>query len=352
MNKGAQDLTTQYLRSQDAAEVLGYSVQHTRLLIRQGKLKAQKLGRDWLVVRESVAEYQTLLAFCDQQQQRRPTRADRIVNVASVPMRSPFRYPGGKTWLVPRIRQWLRSRSKPFRELIEPFAGGGIIGLTSVFEDLVERASLVELDEDVAAVWRTVLNGNGEWLANRIAEFELTRENIKGVLKRASVSLRQRAFATIIRNRINRGGILAPGAGTVKKGENGRGLHSRWYPETLRRRILDIVQIKNRLAFLQGDGITVLRQRADEEDLAFFIDPPYTIAGRRLYKYAEIDHEALFDAANSVTGDFLMTYDDATEILKLAETHGFQVRKVPMKNTHHDKKMELVIGRDLSWLSE
>ncbi len=32
-----------------------------------------------------------------------------IVNVASVPQRSPFRYPGGKTWLVPRIRQWLKS---------------------------------------------------------------------------------------------------------------------------------------------------------------------------------------------------------------------------------------------------
>ena len=24
-----------------------------------------------------------------------------IVNVASVPQRSPFRYPGGKTWLIP-----------------------------------------------------------------------------------------------------------------------------------------------------------------------------------------------------------------------------------------------------------
>jgi len=30
-----------------------------------------------------------------------------IVNVASVPQRSPFRYPGGKTWLVPLVRQWL-----------------------------------------------------------------------------------------------------------------------------------------------------------------------------------------------------------------------------------------------------
>ena len=29
------------------------------------------------------------------------------VNVASVPQRSPFRYPGGKTWLVPYVRSWL-----------------------------------------------------------------------------------------------------------------------------------------------------------------------------------------------------------------------------------------------------
>jgi hypothetical protein len=30
-----------------------------------------------------------------------------VVNVASVPKLSPFRYPGGKTWFIPYIRQWL-----------------------------------------------------------------------------------------------------------------------------------------------------------------------------------------------------------------------------------------------------
>jgi DNA adenine methylase len=35
---------------------------------------------------------------------RMPT-PNKIVNVASVPQRSPFRYPGGKTWLVPIVRQ-------------------------------------------------------------------------------------------------------------------------------------------------------------------------------------------------------------------------------------------------------
>lgn len=47
------------------------------------------------------------------------------------------------------------------------------------------------------------------------------------------------AFQTILRNRINRGGILAPGAGRIKNGESGKGKKSRWYPDTLRRMTYD-----------------------------------------------------------------------------------------------------------------
>src|SRR6058998_3882107 len=43
------------------------------------------------------------------------------VNVASVPQRSPFRYPGGKTWLVPYIRSWLGHKRQCPSVLVEPF---------------------------------------------------------------------------------------------------------------------------------------------------------------------------------------------------------------------------------------
>ena len=58
-----------------------------------------------------------------------------VVNVATVPQRSPLRYPGGKTWLVPHIREWL-AKTTP-EVLIEPFAGGAIVSLTGVMEGLV-----------------------------------------------------------------------------------------------------------------------------------------------------------------------------------------------------------------------
>ncbi len=47
-----------YLSVNEVAKKLNYTVQHTRLLIRQGKIQADKIGRDWLVVNESVAKYQ------------------------------------------------------------------------------------------------------------------------------------------------------------------------------------------------------------------------------------------------------------------------------------------------------
>lgn len=43
--------------TQQAADVLNYSVQHTRLLIRQGRLQGEKIGRDWLIRRDSFDQF-------------------------------------------------------------------------------------------------------------------------------------------------------------------------------------------------------------------------------------------------------------------------------------------------------
>lgn len=41
-----------------------------------------------------------------------------------------------------------------------------------------------------------------------------------------------------------------------------------------------------------------------------------------------------------------MTYDNDREVEALALRHGLRVARVPMKNTHHEKKFELVISRN------
>ena len=279
----------------------------------------------------------------------------KIVNVASVPQRSPFRYPGGKTWLVPQVRDWLRSLPKRPTLFIEPFGGGGIISLTVACEQLADRVLMVELDAGVAAVWKTIVEGDAAWLGEEIVRFTLTPETFRERLARPADTTAELAFQTILKNRVNRGGILAPGAGVSKVGENGKGILSRWYPQTLRRRILDIAMVRDRITFIEGDGLAVLRQHRERADTVTFIDPPYTAggkrAGSRLYNHTELDHGELFAITASFSGDFLMTYDDAAELHQLAAHHRFQTRTIAMKNTHHAKMNELLIGRRLDWLA-
>jgi len=276
------------------------------------------------------------------------------VNVASVPQRSPFRYPGGKTWFVPTFREWVRNKFPRPRVLVEPFAGGGIISLTALFENHVETVVMAELDEEIAAVWQSVVNDDAKWLAKRILDFDLTKENVIREISHTANSVKEKAFQTILKNRTFHGGILADGSGFLKYGENGKGIRSRWYPRTLSRRFNDLALIAKRIDFRWADGQNVIREFASVLDAVFFIDPPYTAggkkAGRRLYRHCDLDHEALFSLCEMIRGDFLITYDNAKEVIIMARRHGFQMRLIPMTNTHHTKMEELVIGKDLSWM--
>lgn len=278
------------------------------------------------------------------------------VNVASVPQRSPFRYPGGKTWFVPTFRKWVKQMNFQPRLLVEPFAGGGIISLTAIFENLVDSVLMVELDEDIAAVWQAVVAGDSRWLATRILNFELEREAVIEEIAKRPKSNRKRAFQTILKNRTYHGGILAEGSGLLKYGESGKGIRSRWYPKTLARRFENLDLIKDRVEFRCEDGLEVMAKQAGNVENIFFLDPPYTAggkkAGKRLYRHFELDHERLFSLCEDIKGDFLLTYDNALEVRELARRHSFEMRLIPMTNTHHAKMEELVIGKNLAWMDD
>lgn len=283
---------------------------------------------------------------------------DQAVNVASVPKRSPFRYPGGKTWLVPRIRHWMRHlervRGNKPKVLVEPFAGGGIVSLTVAAEKLVDKAILVELDKEVSAVWETIIKGDAEKFAKRIVDFKLTLESAGEIIAVEWKTTEDIAFRTIVKNRTFHGGILAAGSGFLKYGEAGKGILSRWYPETLYKRILAIAGYKEKLEIISGDAFPVMKKHAAKKDYVWFIDPPYTASGKkagsRLYTHFVLDHEKLFEQTAKLKGDFLMTYDNAEGVLDLAKQHGFDTQLIAMTNTHHAEMKELLIGRNLDWV--
>lgn len=276
------------------------------------------------------------------------TRKSKVVNVASVPQRSPFRYPGGKTWLIPTVRKWLR-QEKGAEQLIEPFAGGGIVSLTAAFENLAKQITMTELDDEVAAVWKTILSDDNEWLANKILKFDLTQKNISDEYTNPNKEIKDLAFCTILKNRTSHGGIITKGAGMMKNGENGKGISSRWYAQTLAKRIRAIDYIKNKIEFHQTDAFKVIEENRNDKGAFFFIDPPYMKAGRRLYTHFEIDHERLFYLTSKIEGKYMLTYDNNDSVKNLARKYRLPFKTVPMKTTHNLKKNEILICNDFDW---
>ena len=271
-----------------------------------------------------------------------------VPNVASVPQRSPLRYPGGKTWLIPHVRAWLGAQPSPPRLLIEPFCGGGIVSLTAVMEDLAGRVLMAEIDRDVAAFWHAALRC-GDELRERLLGFAPTRESVGRIERKDPGGVLDRGFRTLVLNRTRRGGILAPGAALTRNGENGKGIRSRWYPETIAARLCAIQSHADRITFCETDGLQLLAATAGSPGAVVFADPPYTAggksAGSRLYAAHEFDHPLLFEILGDAGCDFLMTYDRAPEIVALVERHGFHAVEVSMKNGHHARMPELVITR-------
>ena len=270
------------------------------------------------------------------------------VNVASVVQRSPLRYPGGKTWLIPHVQTWLdRIHPKPAL-LLEPFCGGGIVSLSAVMEEWVKRCCMFELDRDVAAFWHAALR-HGPALAEKVLQFDFSRAAVNALASQPPRDVLEHGFRTLVLNRTRRGGILAPGAAFTKTGENGKGLGSRWYPQTIADRLKAISARAERIGFFEGNGMALLEVMlgALDREIAVFADPPYTAggkrAGRRLYAHHEIDHGRLFELLDDSTAEFLMTYDEAPEIVALIRRHAFHAVRVVMKNGHHNRIPELVV---------
>lgn len=51
-----------YITTDEAAEISGYHVNYIRRIMRQGKVKGRKIGLVWLIERDSLQAYLTLVA--------------------------------------------------------------------------------------------------------------------------------------------------------------------------------------------------------------------------------------------------------------------------------------------------
>ena len=105
-----------------------------------------------------------------------------------------------------------------------------------------------------------------------IPQPDLKRKDAKAELAKSPQSRRELAFQTVLKNRTAHGGILAAGAGVLKHGENGKGILSRWYPQTIAKRITNIEFVIKRLEFIHGNAFGTMTEYRKDEMSELLID--------------------------------------------------------------------------------
>lgn len=226
--------------------------------------------------------------------------------------------------------------------------------MAAVAEGLARRARLVELDQDIAAVWQAMLGPDTYQLALKVGNLDPTYETVRRVLDSEPRTTLQRAFRILVRNRVSFRGVMTAHAGLTRQGRDETGFRQMWNGERLAERILAIHSLRDRLEFEHGDGLAALERYANDRRTAVFADPPYTdedaVLASQFYRHHVINHERLFELAAGTAGPTLLTYDPSPTVLSLAARHGLDARTLTVYTAQLQYKRELLIGRDLSWL--
>lgn len=260
---------------------------------------------------------------------------------------SPFRYPGGKSGLRWKVISWIRQLGYRPRNFVEPFAGGASVGLAIAELDLAEQITLVEIDPNVSAVWEVILGREANAFAARIRSFVLSEASARATLSGKESDRLAIAFRCLLLNRIARGGIMAPGAGWLNRGEADKGIHSRWYPETLAKRIEAIYALRKKVTFISGDGLEALSDFSAVPQTVAFVDPPYVAQGRgaglRLYRHYNVDCEMLFNKARAFSGPMIITYHRSEIVQRHAKRVGIECHTVNMHTAHTVAKRQLIL---------
>ncbi len=228
-------------------------------------------------------------------------------------LKSPLRYPGGKSRAIPKILEQL---PESFSELREPFVGGG-----SVFINIRQKFPAVkvwinDLNYDLYCFWKIAQANTGE-LADRITKIKNETKNgrelfdeFRGTLNKDLLEF-DRALRFFVLNRITFSGTVDSG------GYSELAYHSRFTHSSISR-LLSLEPL------LQNVKITNLGYRdvilEPGNNVFVFLDPPYLVATKsRLYGkngdlHLGFDHKQFADDMKKCQHPWLITYDDSAEI--------------------------------------
>ena len=291
-------------------------------------------------------------------------------------IKSPLRYPGGKSRALKFLTQFLPKDIDEFRE---PFFGGGSLGLYVAQNPQYSGVKIYanDLNYELFCFWQSLqrdctglISGILE-LKSRFAE---GKELYNFILSRRNDELDEltRGIDFFILNRITFSGVVDSGGYSQKSYE------SRFTPSSIER-LKTTSKILGNFAFFSSDYREFLREKSldkgienipkasdtiqgkngdkssDEKSVFLFLDPPYFSAsksklyGKKGILHTNFDHFELCEVLKSTKHKFLLTYDDSAFIRDLYKDFclkewSLQYGMNNFKQTNAPKGKELLIS--------
>lgn len=234
-------------------------------------------------------------------------------------MKSPLRYPGGKSRAIAQIMPHI-IEAVPISEFREPFVGGGSVFLAAKRHfGLDLPCAINDLNLDLVSFWRTVQT-NVDALADAVetmrAQYHDNGRGLHRYLKDdyAPDTEFRRAIRFFIMNRITFSGVMDAG------GYSQQAFDKRFTPSSIQR-LREVAPLLANVTITHGDYEPLLHQAG--ENVFIFLDPPYWSAthsklyGKDGYLHTSFDHARFADTMHRCPHRWLITYDDSPYVREL-----------------------------------
>ena len=228
-------------------------------------------------------------------------------------IKSPLRYPGGKSRAIPKILEQL---PESFLEFREPFVGGGSVFISIRQKFPGVKVWINDLNFDLYCFWKIAQSTTRE-LAGTITKIKNETKNGRGLFDEFRSSLNNdlsdfdRAVRFFVLNRITFSGTVDSG------GYSEAAYHARFTHSSISR-LLSLEPALQNVRITHLDYRDVIREVGN--NALVFLDPPYLSATKsRLYgKNGDLhfgfDHAQFANEMKNCQHNWLITYDDSAEI--------------------------------------
>jgi len=229
-------------------------------------------------------------------------------------IRSPLRYPGGKSRAVEKIAALIA----PFDEFREPFVGGG-----SVFIHLKQKFPrknfwINDIYTNLAVFWQEIQN-NSDSVIRQIWDWKSNFQNGKEIHKflrenKSEFNRIEQAAAFFVFNRITFSGTTEAGGFSIQAFE-------KRFTDSSIERLEKMPEVLQDVKITNLDYEKVIS--ADGENVFLFLDPPYFSAtssalyGKNGNLHKTFDHERFAETLRRCPHRWLLTYDDSPYVREL-----------------------------------